>query len=147
MSTLKKPVGGIHDPFRYFMFYKTSQRLSLIFLFCLFFLVTFTGIPYTKKDTGNTAASGNIYPALGEEYRLGRSQTNELVFPCGSAVKTLPAMQELPLAQETWVWSLGWDDSPEKEVATHSSLLSWKIPWTEEPGGLQSMGSQELDVT
>ena len=46
--------------------------------------------------------------------------------------------------QETWIWSLGQDDSLEEEMATHSSILSWKIPWTEEPGGLQSMGSQKV---
>ena len=45
---------------------------------------------------------------------------------------------------ETWVQSLGWDDSLEKEMATHSSILAWKIPWTEEPGRLQSMGSQRV---
>ena len=44
--------------------------------------------------------------------------------------------------QETWVWSLGWEDPLEKETATYSSILAWKIPWTEEPGGLQSMGLQ-----
>ena len=49
-------------------------------------------------------------------------------------VKNLPAMQE------TWVLSLGHEDPLEKETATHSSILAWKIPWTEEPGGLQSMG-------
>ena len=49
--------------------------------------------------------------------------------------------------QEIRVQSLGWEDSLEKEVASHSSILAWKIPWTEEPGWLQSMGSQELDVT
>ena len=43
---------------------------------------------------------------------------------------------------ETQVWSLGWDDSLEKEMATHSSILAWKIPWMEKPGGLQSVGSQ-----
>ena len=48
-------------------------------------------------------------------------------------------MQE---TQKTWVLSLGWKDFLEKEVATHSSILVWKIPWTEEPGGLQSMESQ-----
>ena len=49
-----------------------------------------------------------------------------------------------PLAmQETWVPSLGWEDALEKEMATHSSILAWEIPWTEEPGGLQSMGSQK----
>ena len=45
---------------------------------------------------------------------------------------------------ETWVQSLGWEDPLEKEMATHSSTLAWKIPWTEEPGRLQSMGSQRV---
>ena len=49
--------------------------------------------------------------------------------------------------QETWVRSLGWEDPLEKEMATHSSILVWRIPWLEEPGRLQSMGSQELDTT
>ena len=52
------------------------------------------------------------------------------------SVKTLPAVQE------TQVRSLHWEDPLEKEMATHSSILAWKISWTEEPGGLQSMGSQ-----
>ena len=51
-------------------------------------------------------------------------------------VKSLLAMQE------TWVRSLGGEDPLEKGVATHSNILAWEIPWTEEPGGLQSMGSQ-----
>ena len=46
----------------------------------------------------------------------------------------------LPAMCETWVQSLGWEDSLEKDMATHSSILAWRIPWTEEPGGLQSMG-------
>ena len=58
-------------------------------------------------------------------------------FPSGSAVKNLPAMQEM---QEMRVQSLGWEDPLEKEMATHSSTLAWKIPQTEEPDGLQSMG-------
>ena len=53
-------------------------------------------------------------------------------------VKNLPAMQE------TQVWSLGWEDPLEKGMATHSSILSWRIPWTEEPGGLQSTGWQRI---
>ena len=48
----------------------------------------------------------------------------------------------LPM-QKTWVPSLGWEDPLEKEMATHSSILAWEIPWTEESGGLQSMGSQK----
>ena len=56
-------------------------------------------------------------------------------------VKRLPAMQE------TRVRSLGWEDTLEKEMATHSSILAWEIPWAEEPGGLQCMGLQESDMT
>ena len=50
----------------------------------------------------------------------------------------------LPTMQETRVQSLGWKDLLEKEMATHSSILAWKIPWTEEPGGLLSMGLQRV---
>ena len=46
--------------------------------------------------------------------------------------------------QEMWVQSLGWEDPLEAETATHCSILAWEIPWTEEPGGLQSMGSQRV---
>ena len=54
-------------------------------------------------------------------------------------------MEEHPLAmQETWVRSLGQEDPLEKEMATHSSILAWRIPWTEEVGGLQSVGSQSV---
>ena len=51
------------------------------------------------------------------------------------------AVKHLPEMWETWVRSLGWEDPLEKEMATHSSTLAWKIPWTEEPGRLQPMGS------
>ena len=54
----------------------------------------------------------------------------------GSMIKNLPA------EQETWVPSLGWEDPLEKEMAIHSSILVWEIPWTEETGGLQATGSQ-----
>ena len=59
----------------------------------------------------------------------------------GSVVKNLPGKQE------TWVQSLGQEDPLEKEMATHSSILAWRISWTEEPGGLQSIGWQESDTT
>ena len=52
-------------------------------------------------------------------------------------------VKNLPMKQETGVRSLGWEDLLKKEMATHSSMLAWEIPWTEEPGGLQSMGSQK----
>ena len=59
-------------------------------------------------------------------------------FLVAQSVNSLPAMWE------TWVHSLGWEDPLEKEMATHSSILAWRIPWTEEPGGLQSMRSQRV---
>ena len=64
-----------------------------------------------------------------------------LGFPSGSAVKNLPTVQEL---QETWVQSLGREDPLEKGMTTHSSILAWGIPQTEEPGSLQSMGLQRV---
>ena len=51
-------------------------------------------------------------------------------------------VEDLPAVQEPWVRSLGWDDPLEEGMATHSSVLAWRIPWTEEPRELQSMGSQ-----
>ena len=54
-------------------------------------------------------------------------------------VKNPPAMQE------TWVWSLGWQDPLEKAMATHSSILAWRIPWTEEPDRIQSKGLQRVE--
>jgi len=54
------------------------------------------------------------------------------------------SVKNLPAVQETWIRSLGWEDALKKEMATHSSTLGWKISWTEEPDGLQSMGSQRV---
>ena len=59
-------------------------------------------------------------------------------FPDGSVVKNPPANQEIQ------VQSLGWEDPLEKKMATYSSILAWEIPWTEKPGGLQSIGSQRV---
>ena len=56
-------------------------------------------------------------------------------------------VKNLPAVQETWVRSLDQEDPLEKEMTIHSSILTWKISWTEEPDRLQSMGSQELDTT
>ena len=56
-------------------------------------------------------------------------------------------VKDLPAVQGTQVWSLGQEDPLEKRMATHSSILAWRIPWTEEPGGLQSMRSQRVSMT
>ena len=69
-----------------------------------------------------------ILPVLGRHRGL----------PGGMVVENLPAVQE------TWVRSLGREDPLEKEMAIHSSILAWRIPWTEEPGGLESMGPQRV---
>ena len=62
----------------------------------------------------------------------------------GWASLVAQGLKRLPAMQETWVPSLGREDLLEKEMATHSSILAWRIPWTEEPGGLQSTGSQRV---
>ena len=74
--------------------------------------------------------------------KKGAGVSSRKGFPSRSAVKTLPALQEI------WVLSLGWEDPLDKEMVTRSSILAWRIPWTEEPGGLQSMDSKkESDTT
>ena len=70
-----------------------------------------------------------------------RGDTCVRCFPGGSVVKKLPAMREM---QKTRVRSLGQEDPLEEGMAAHSSILAWRIPWTEEPGGLQSMGSERV---
>ena len=67
---------------------------------------------------------------------------NDLLGPRTSLVAQ--TVKRLSTMRETWVRSLGWEDHLEKEMATHSSIIAWKIPWTEEPGRLQSMGSQRV---
>ena len=80
-----------------------------------------------RERTGINWLITDIWPVLG--------------FPGGSVVKKLSTMQD------TWVWSLSQEDTLKKEMATHSSILAWKIPWTEKPGGLQSIGCKDSDMT
>ena len=72
---------------------------------------------------------------------IGKNQSICLGFSGGSVVKNPPTEQKM------WVWSLGQEDPLEKEMATHSRILAWEIPWTEEPGGLQSMELQETQLS
>ena len=62
----------------------------------------------------------------------------------GKASLVAQLVKNLPAMRETWVWFLGREDPLEEGMATHSSILAWRIPWTEEPGGLQSMGSKRV---
>ena len=73
---------------------------------------------------------------LSEGSQTEKDKYRRISLICGIRLKCLPLMQE------TWVRSLGREDPLEKEMATHSSILAWRIPWTEEPGGLQSISSQ-----
>ena len=83
---------------------------------------------------------------LKEKYNLGRFQVSERLCSVRASLGN-QAVKTLPASQETQIWSLDWEDRLEKEMATHSSFLAWKIPWTEGPGGLQSMESQESEMT
>ena len=68
------------------------------------------------------------------------------MFLCGTSL--VAQMVKNPRAvQETWIRCLGWEDPLEKGMAPYSSILAWRIPWTEEPGGLQSMGCKQSDMT
>ena len=86
--------------------------------------------PNTCQKAGFAIITNNIYCLLCDR-----------AFPVDQLVKNLPAVQETP------VLSLGQEDPMEKEMATYSSILAWRIPWTEELDGLQSMGHKELDTT
>ena len=68
----------------------------------------------------------------------------DCVSPIGKSSLVAQTIKNLPARQETWVQSLGGEDVLEEDMATHSSILSWRTTWTEEPGGLQSMGSQRV---
>ena len=99
----------------------------------------FPGTSVGKESACNAGNSGSIpgsgrSPGEGTGYPLHCSQASLV----GQAVENQPAMWE------TWVRSLGWKDPLEKGTATHSSVLAWRIPWTEEPGGLQSLGQQRV---
>ena len=92
----------------------------------------------TKANTCKTSVITRLsFPKTPADVVNNLPSLTYLGFPGGSAVKNTPAMQE------TWVSSLGWEDPLEKEMESHSSILAWRIPWAEEPGGLQSMGSQK----
>ena len=93
----------------------------------------FPGISAGKESACNAGDTDSI-PGEGIGYWLQYSWTS----PVAQRVKNMPAVSE------TWVPSLGWEDPPEEGMATLSSILAWRIPWTEEPGGLQSMVLQRV---
>ena len=101
-----------------------------------------TGFPSSSagKESACNAGDPGLIPGLGRSpgEGIGYALQYSWAFLVAQTVKNLPAMQE------TWIWSLGWGDPLEDGMATHSSTLVWKIPWTEEPGRLQFMGLQRV---
>ena len=85
------------------------------------------GDPSSVPGSGSSAGEGIGYP-----------------LQCSWASLVAQMVKNPPAMQETWVWSLGWEDLLEEGMATHSSILAWRIPWTEEPGRLESMGLQRV---
>ena len=95
---------------------------------------------YSAILRGKTLLNSLVIIVLGEKFpKIIKLRCNKhLSFPSDSAVKNPPAMQD------TWVQSLDQENPLKEGMATHSSILAWRIPWTEEPGGLESIGSQRV---
>ena len=100
----------------------------------------FPGFPGSSAGKDSTCNAGDpaLIPGLGSSPREGIGYP--LQYPWASLVAQM--VKNLPAMWETWVRSLGWEGPLEESMATHSSILAWRILWTEEPGGLQSKGSQ-----
>ena len=109
-----------------------SLRLHIVVILCLSLLVSSSPLPY--KDIGHNGFGPTHIISFYINYLF---KDSSLIV---QLVKNLPAMQE------TRVRSLGQENALEKQMATHSSILASRIPWTEEPGRLQSIGSQEMDT-
>ena len=92
------------------------------------------GRPQSRPEAVFTCKEGHVFLAEFKGAEAGRLP--------GGASLVAQMVKNLPAMQETWVPSLIWEDSLEKEMAIHSRILAWRIPWTEEPGGLQSLGLQ-----
>ena len=107
-------------------------------------LIIFISIPDSsvgKESACNAGGPGSI-PGSGRSGGEGKGYPFQ--YPRASLVAQL--VKNLPAMQETWVWSLCWEDPLGKGNATHPSILAWKIPWTEESGGLESMGFTKTQI-
>ena len=113
--------------------------IRCLFSFSLLYKKGFPGSSAGKESTFNAGDPGLI-PGLGRSPGGGIDYPLQCSWipPVTQMVKTLPALWE------TWVRSLGWEDPLEKGMVTHSNILAWRIPWTEEPGWLQCRGSQRV---
>ena len=102
--------------------------------------------PGKSTRVGCRALLQEVFP--NQELNPGLLHCRKILYPLSQvglgASLVAQRLKRLPALRETWVQSLDREDPLEKEMATHSSTLAWRIPWTEEPGGLQSMGSQRV---
>ena len=116
---------------------KKTQVWSLVDLSS----INFPGISAGKESTCNVRDLGSI-PGLGRSPGKGKGKGINEEFRINRASLVAQRVKNPPAMRETWVQSLSWEDPLEKGKATHSSILAWRIPGTEEPGGLQSVASQ-----
>ena len=102
-------------------------------------------VPHFPDSSGGKESACNAGD-LSSVPGLGRSPGERMGYPLQYSWASLVAhmVKNLPAMQDTWVRPLGWEDPLEEGMATHSSILAWRIPWTEELGGLQSMGLQRV---
>ena len=103
--------------------------------------------PSTSTDVGlgSILGQGNTIPQAAQCDPKKKKKILFIIFNVGFCASLVTqTVKNLPAMQETQVQSLGREDTLEKGMATHSSILAWRIPWTEEPGGLQSTGSQRV---
>ena len=105
----------------------------------------YNGFPGSSAGKESACSAGDPGSISGSERSAGEGIGYPLQYSWASLVAQM--VKNPPVMWETWVPSLGWEDPLEKETAIHSSILAWRIPWTKEPGRLQSMGSQESDTT
>ena len=107
--------------------------------------ITMLILDFPGSSAGKESACNAEDPGLIP--RSGRSGGEGLGYPLqySWASVVIQMVENLPAMQESWVRSLGWEDPLEVGMATHSSILAWRIPWTEKPGGLQAMGSQRVN--
>ena len=112
------------------------ERLAVVFFFKPLIMAAL--IAQLVKNLHSNSADLGLTPGL------GRSSGEGINYPLQYCWASLVAqmVKNLPAMWETWVQSLAWENPLEKGRATHSSILTWRFPWTEEPGRLQSMGSQ-----
>ena len=104
--------------------------------------VPWIGVPCSSVGKESTCNAGDPGSIPGS--RRSPGEGIGYPFQCSWASLVAQLVKNLPAMQETRIWSLGWEDTLEKEMATHSSILAWRIPWTEKPGRLQSVGLQRV---